>query len=126
MSPCDEENSMAKSSSAVAAQRREHWRELLGRWEAGGLSQAQFCRRRGIPIWKFAWWRKRLAAERVVPGSSFVPVQIVAPSPAGELELALHGGRVLRFGAGVDPARLAVIVAALETVAPMSAEGRSC
>ena len=108
---------MAKSNSGVAVQRREHWRDLLSRWQASGLSQARFCQRRGIPVWKFAWWRKRLGANGVAPSPSFVPVRVVAPPPAGELELTLRSGRVLRFDMSVDAARLAAIVSALEAVA---------
>jgi hypothetical protein len=116
---------MAMSRDEVARGRRTYWREILGRWRTSGLSQAQFCRRRGIPAWKLAWWRKRLAAGRIDPGS-FVPVQVVASSPAGELELTLPGGRVLRFSAGVDPAKLTAIVAALETATPMGSGGTAC
>lgn len=127
---------MAKGNFEVAVRRREHWQELLGRWQASGLSQAQFCRRRGIPVWKLAWWKKRLGAEGAVrqarrsersrcvaPDSRFVPVEVVAPQPAGELELTLRGGRVLRFGADVEVAKLAGIVAGLEAACP---EGQAC
>jgi hypothetical protein len=128
MSPCDEESSMARSNCEVADRRREHWRELLRRWQASGISQAQFCRRRGIPVWKFAWWKKRLSDEHPAADGLFVPVR-VAPSTAScaELELTLRGGRLLRFGADVPPARLAEIVAALEAcpTGPRT-EGSSC
>jgi len=107
---------MAKSNSWAAGRRREHWQELLRRWQASGLSQAQFCRPRGIPVWRFTWWKRRLGAAGVERGCSFVPVQLVAPPSAGELELTLRGGRVLRFGADVEAARLAGIVAALEAL----------
>ena len=56
----------------------------------------------------------------------FVPVH-VAPSlatpQAGELELTLRGGRLLRFGPNVDAARLAEIVTALEAAV---GHGESC
>ena len=127
---------MAKSNSEVSARRVAYWRGLLERWRASGLSQAEFCRRRGIPISKFAWWKRRLSAggaarlvRRARPGReaavdcSFIPVHVVAAPAAGELELTLRGGRVLRFGVDVDAGKLAVIVAALEA---LPAEGRSC
>jgi len=115
---------MAKSNSGVAIQqRREHWQDLLRRWRASGLSQAQFCRRRRIPVWKFVWWKRRLGVEGVAPDSPFVPVQVVAPSSAGELELTLRGGRILRFGTDVEAAKLAEIAAALEALRP---EGQAC
>lgn len=107
---------MASSKTETAERRREHWREVLRRWESSGLSQAAFCRQRKIPIWRFTWWKKRLSEERrVQAGGLFVPVR-VAPSPASsaELELTLRGGRLLRFGAEIPTARLAEIVAALE------------
>lgn len=44
----------------------------------------------------------------------FVPLRVVAPAPVGELKLSLRGGRVLWFGVGVEPVKLAEIVAALE------------
>lgn len=54
---------MAARNSAVADRREQRWRELLVRWQDSGLSQAEFCRRRGIPVWKFLWWKKRLSTE---------------------------------------------------------------
>jgi hypothetical protein len=88
----------------------------LGDWQASGLSQAAFCRRRGIPIWKFAWWKRRLGTEGIAPVSPFVPVGVVMSAPAGDLELTLRGGRMLRFSSGVDVAKLAGIVATLEAL----------
>ena len=110
---------MAKSNSGRAAveQRREHWRRVVGRWQASGMSQAQFCRRHNIPTWKLAWWRKRLKGQAQASASLFVPVAIASPAASGaELELTLPGGRVLRFGAQVEPTRLSAIVAALESL----------
>jgi len=117
---------MAKSNSQVANRRRERWQELLRRWEASGLSQAAFCRRHGIPVWKLAWWRKRLAeaslagrpgGRGVAPAPTFVPVKMVpAAVRPGRLELVLGCGQRLRFPADMDPATLAGIVAALEAL----------
>jgi hypothetical protein len=117
---------MAKSNAdrATVEQRHEQWRRIVGRWRDSGLSQAEFCRRQDIPVWKLAWWRKRLAgqadesasAESIRTTSLFVPVGIASASPSAvELELAFPGGRRLRFGAEIDPAKLAAIVAALES-----------
>jgi len=115
---------MANSKTEAAERRREHWREVLRRWESSGLSQAAFCRQRKIPIWRFTWWKKRLSEERPAANGLFVPVH-VAPSAtsSAELELTLRGGRLLRFGADVPPARLAEIVAALEACPAGSRRG---
>ena len=120
---------MAKSNSdqATVEQRREHWRRTVGRWQASGLSQAEFCRRQDIPVWKLAWWRKRLKGQAETSASLFVPVTI-APTAASavELELTLPGGRILRFGARVEPTTLAGIVAALEKLPLAPAESSTC
>lgn len=120
---------MAKSNSdrAKVEQRREHWRRIVGRWRASGLSQAEFCRRHDVPVWKLAWWRKRLKGQVEESAGLFVPVGIVpAAASAVELELTLPGGRVLRFGAEVEPTRLAGIVAALEKLSLAPAGSSTC
>jgi hypothetical protein len=118
---------MASDKDDAAQRRREHWREVLRRWQASGLSQAAFCRQRKIPIWRFTWWKKRLRDGSPAAGGLFVPIH-VAPSAASsaDFELTLRGGRVLRFGVDVEPTKLAKIVAAIESVASPAGEGRPC
>ena len=108
---------MASGNGDAAQQRRELWREVLRRWQASGLSQAAFCRQRKIPVWRFTWWKKRLSNDGVSAGDLFVPIHVAPPAAASaEFELTLHGGRLLRFGADVETAKLAAIVAAVEAV----------
>ncbi len=40
--------------------RARYWVGLVAAWERSGLSQAEFCRRRGVNSGTFAWWRRRL------------------------------------------------------------------
>ena len=42
------------------AERREHWSRVLAEQRASGQSAVAFCRARGVPTWKFAYWRKAL------------------------------------------------------------------
>jgi len=79
------------------------WRALIERFEKSGLSVSAFCRRAKLSRGTFVVWRRRLA-ER--PGSAPAFVEWVAPSAAeaeatgaGELELQLPGGVVLRWKA---------------------------
>jgi hypothetical protein len=120
---------MAKSNSGQAEveRRHEHWRRVVGRWRASGLSQAAFCRRQDIPVWKMAWWRKRLKGQAEDSASLFVPVTIT-PTAAStvELELTPQGGRILRFGVEVEPTTLAGIVAALEKLPVVATESSTC
>ena len=115
---------MASGKDEAAQRRREHWREVLRRWQSSGLSQAAFCRQRKIPVWRFTWWKKRLRDGSPAAGDLFVPIHVAPPAVASaEFELTLHGGRLLRFGTDVQPAKLTAIVAAIESLCP---EGQPC
>ena len=46
------------------SERAAYWRGMLGEWEARGLSQAEFCRRRGLKAVNRAWWQRRLRGGR--------------------------------------------------------------
>jgi hypothetical protein len=123
----DRRATMASGKDDAAQRRREHWREVLRRWQSSGLSQAAFCRQRKLPVWRFTWWKKRLSNDGPAGNGLFVPIS-VAPSAASsaDFELTLRGDRLLRFGADVPPARLAAIVAAIESVASPAPEGQPC
>lgn len=64
---------------------------MLTDWEGSGLSQAEFCRRKGLKAVTFAWWKRRLRATR----GRKTKRQARRPSPAeraGFVEVALPGG----------------------------------
>ena len=126
---------MAKRrESAAAERRRERWRGTARRWRPGGLSQAEFCRRRGIPVSKLSWWKRRLRSEAMRPPGKFIPLGVVQrPWQARRLEVVLTNGRRLRFSLEVDPERLACRAAALEAAeepgqggASVDGEGGRC
>jgi transcriptional regulator with XRE-family HTH domain len=126
---------MAKRrESAGAERRRERWRQTLRRWRASGLSQAEFCRRRGIPVSRLSWWKRRLSGEAVGPPGEFILLGVLQrPSQARRLEVVLGNGRRLRFSLEVDPERLAYLAAALEAAevpgqggASVDGEGGRC
>ena len=40
--------------------RAKHWQRLVTAWEKSSLSQAEFCRRRGVKPVAFGWWKRKL------------------------------------------------------------------
>jgi hypothetical protein len=40
--------------------RAKYWARMVAAWEASGLTQAEFCRRRGLKAVTFAWWKRQL------------------------------------------------------------------
>lgn len=102
--------------------KEQHWRQLLDRWQASGLSVRVFCRRHRLAEPTFYAWRRTLA-ELPGPGTAtdephtFIPLDVrpdAPPAPAPALELVLGNGRLLRIPHGFDPAALRVLLAVLE------------
>ncbi len=63
-------------------------------WEASGLSQAEFCRRRGLKAVTFGWWKQRLVetpggggrgcgARRIVGVGRSMPAFVEVAMPDG-------------------------------------------
>jgi hypothetical protein len=88
------------------------WRGLVERFEQSGLSMTAFCQRAKLPRSSFVKWRGRLVGRaRVERRQHAAPafVEWIAPSAAepatgqrpgaGEFELMLSGGVVLRWKA---------------------------
>lgn len=47
-------------TAGAREERREEWRRVIAEQQAGGQGAAAYCRERGIPVWKFSYWRKAL------------------------------------------------------------------
>lgn len=125
-----------RASSPTA--RWAQWRAVVAACERSGLSQAAFCRRRGIRPGTLAFWKytlkhaaaagPRRAATKPPPptGPAFLPVRVVPtpgppvlgpsgpPTEAGLIEIVLAPARVVRVRGRVDLAWLGQLVRALE------------
>lgn len=87
----------------------QEWRKILARCERGGQSQREFCKREGLALSTFQWWRRKLGAvrrEHEHPERAwFVELSdegadtegFVPEARVWELELELGGGMVLRL-----------------------------
>jgi transposase-like protein len=51
------------TAAPPAPPRREYWRALVEECGRSGVSQAEFCRRRGIPAGTLSFWKSTLARE---------------------------------------------------------------
>ena len=80
------------------------WRSILVRFERSGLSESAFCREAKLSRNTFGKWKRRLSGG-ATPAPAFVEwiapsgVAEEAPARAGEFELTLPGGVVLRWKA---------------------------
>ena len=91
----------------------------MEQWRRSGLSQAAFCRQRGIPDGSLSFWKYRLSGSAPASGKAtsgsktrtgvpvLLPVRITegrpeslaSPSLGGEVEIDLGRGRLVRVEA---------------------------
>ena len=98
------------------------WRGLMQAWRRSGYSQSEFCRRQGVPLSTFNYWKRRLERADTVAGmaattSGFVPVRVLdqpAPGAVQRVEVRLRNGRRLRCRADLPAEVLQRLLVALE------------
>jgi hypothetical protein len=110
---------MERRQRRINQAKHEHWRQVLQRWRASGMSVRGFCGRHKIHESRFWWWKRRLGEQVEAAAKSepaFVPVTIVeAPSAASAaIDIRLTNGHRLRVRAGCDRQLLSEVVAVLE------------
>lgn len=111
----------------------DRWKAILDAASRSGLSQSEFCRRQGISLAQYFWWKKKIGTRattgqppvtrRLTP--AFLPVRLVERArrsvdiprecaEGGALEIILDGGRRIVVRQGFDPETLRQVVETLE------------
>lgn len=107
------------------SERAKYWSDLVAAWSQSGLSQAEFCRRRGVNGGTFVWWKRRLQGPAAdvrkrrgrPPKTSgrFVEVRLTGASYLPGYEVVLTHGRSIRVPSQFDPQILSRLIAAVES-----------
>ena len=80
-------------------------------WQRSGMSQAAFCRSRGVSVKSFGYWRRK-HAQAAGPSRALVPIMVDDGVPL-LAELDLPGGLRLRVPLSADAARIGALVRSL-------------
>lgn len=95
------------------------WRGLVSEQTQSGQSAAKFCGERGIRVWQFYEWKKRLVEAEA---GSFVSVELKpAERPtysscgAKAIEIRMKRGHSLVVEPGFDASHLRALLAVLES-----------
>lgn len=109
--------------------KRRFWHAHVRAWARSGLSQSEYCRRRGLSRSLFGYWKKRLRPEDAAREAA--SVQLVAVEPRvveaavgavsrerGPAVLAVRVGDRYRVevGDGFSPATLVRLVRTIESL----------
>jgi len=117
--------------------RAKYWARLMESWEKSGLTQAEFCRRRGVKAVTFAWWKRKLrgGAEQIRqrrsrstttrrhpearfaevrwPGRVRVggpPVAATSDARSSVYEIVLTDGLLIRLPGDFDPEKVSELI----------------
>jgi hypothetical protein len=104
------------------------WNALLNEFRRSGLTQAEFCQRRGLSLHSFRKHLYRRPSPKPTPANAlpsdaaahFLPVTLLPdPSPTTAasrptLELLLSNGRRIAVPPGFDPQTLRQLIATVE------------
>jgi hypothetical protein len=97
----------------VREERRIYWNKLIAEQEASGATIQAFCKQRGIGVYSFYSWRRRLRKAEPV---QFALLKTVANSGAqAPIELCLPGGARLWIANDVNVATLRSVLDALQS-----------
>ena len=95
---------MSQAPQTQSRRSQDDWNQLMTEYEAGELTQRQFCERHQLAYSTFCYWRKRLSAGavRTELAATSVPLLELPVLPMPEqtkwrLELELGQGVVLRM-----------------------------
>jgi hypothetical protein len=91
---------MRKRQSTDSEVRRKFWEHHLAQWQAGGLSQAEYCRRHGLSVKSFGYHKRTMGTDSFC----LVEVPLAAPvcSLPKPLSLTVGSRYTIRIEAGFD------------------------
>jgi len=115
-----EEKGAAMVKDATVEARLEKWAGTVEEWKGSGLSQKEFCRRKGIAFSTYGYWQKRLRETgwkkkpALAETGGFKPVHVIEnKSSSAEMEIILRSGVRIAVKEKFDPGVLRAVVAAL-------------
>jgi hypothetical protein len=95
-------------------ERITHWRGLIAKHLASGLSAAAFCREQDLNIHQFRWWQRRLKEENSqAKGAGFLQLVPFSKSQHSGIRIHLNNGVFIEVEQGFDPLTLRGVIEAI-------------
>lgn len=96
-----------ESKGVSVTEKHKFWQSHIEVYQHSGNTQADYCRRNGLSIKTFGYWKRKLCSKRPA-AVSFVPVSIKRPYPASantstSLRLVVGNGYGIDVGDGFNP-----------------------
>ena len=94
-------------------EKRRFWEKHLGKWEASGVSQVEYCRLNDVNIKSFRYWKRRIGRLGCAPALVEVPLPKSFPVPvsSAHAQFCLVVDRYrIEIAKGFDPEDLERVV----------------
>jgi hypothetical protein len=110
---------MAKFSNSKV-EKATHWKRMVERWQASGLSQAEFCRQESCDERKLSFWKRKVNAqskhsplfvqvETKKEKNLLVPAEVI--TPCEKLEIAIASNQfTIKVGQSFDSSVLRQVI----------------
>ena len=89
---------MEKDAGVGHEEKRELWKKRIQEWRSGGLSQSAYCRKAGVSIESFKYWKKKLSGDNALFSLVEVPGHELSSLHRSSQPLYLEVGGVYRIG----------------------------
>ena len=94
--------------------RQEYWAKVVAEQERAGQPVKVFCGKRGLSLYNFYSWRRRLRQREQAPRFALVNTKAApAAADAPALEILFATGERLRIGRGADAVTLRLTLDAM-------------
>jgi hypothetical protein len=103
---------MRKTLSTDSEVRRKFWEHHLAQWQAGGLPQAEYCRRHGLSVKTFGYHKRTKGTDSLCLVE--VPLAVPVCSLPKPLSLTVGSRYTIRIEAGFDAQTLRDLLEVLD------------
>lgn len=91
-----------------------YWQQQMTNWEKSGSSQREFCRRHGLAISTFSYWRRKLSASARTGLDSLVAIQNKPAAPRQPVKISLGNSSSIIVEFDFNPELLLTVISALQ------------
>ncbi len=108
---------MAMTRQEKMSAKRAKWKKRIAQWEASGLTQAVYCREKGLSIHRFSYWRKKWkAASPVSFAEVSMPVELCGYGRKDALVVRVRDRFAVEVPEGFSPDLLGRLIQTLEAI----------
>ena len=102
---------MQQTKATERAEKYRFWKEELEKWQASGVTQAEYCRANALRVNQFCYWKKQILSEPI--SGCLVEVPLSGAANRSPLTLVVNDRYRIELETGFDPMALTGLIQVL-------------